>query len=436
MPVPCVWMHGNDGACGKAIVPSTLGTCVRTLDTCQRFLSLRENFRKARAFFASVDGHERGVAMFCEHCGSKFEDGGKFCTSCGAPRPVAQPPADIPPVYVPQDFVVQDPPQSAEMARKKPVWLFVTLAVLALALCAFVGWRMWSDSHAESQAVAEFSKETVEVDEKTDGGDSSDKALSATEKDKDTKKEEPQPCTAVPELITKQVRRDGSNLVATVQWNASSCENAPLKSDGVQIVLTDSSNDTIAAGIFDFSKRDVSYKDGKLTTELAFKPTQYWRAVTELEPSRLDTSVKFDQEGFGRAADVNGAFGARDIDPSDAERYAHLALNWQLDHDKSTASDFYSIYTTQLSSKRYDMDVEGKIWKYADIYEHFLSLKSKHPQALIVWGSDYPTYTKHGHDASYYVILSGESFASETDATNWCGANGYTANDCLAVDLK
>lgn len=107
-----------------------------------------------------------------------------------------------------------------------------------------------------------------------------------------------------------------------------------------------------------------------------------------------------------------------------------------MDHDHSAAYDFYDTYTNQLSSKKYNMELNGKTWKYVDIYEHFLKVKQKRPNALLIWASDYSNYTKHGHAADYYVILSGESFNNADEAQSWCSANGYTSDDCIAVDLQ
>ena len=88
-----------------------------------------------------------------------------------------------------------------------------------------------------------------------------------------------------------------------------------------------------------------------------------------------------------------------------------------------------------MSSKQYGMQVEGKTWKYRDIYEQFLQRRAKHPNALFIWSGDYPTYQENG-TTDFYVILSGEGFGSAADATAWCPANGYSTDDCIAVDLQ
>ncbi|WP_238552424.1 hypothetical protein [Bifidobacterium cuniculi] len=133
---------------------------------------------------------------------------------------------------------------------------------------------------------------------------------------------------------------------------------------------------------------------------------------------------------------MGGALGGADIAQDDREKYALAALSEQLDEDGSDATDFYDHYTTQLSSKKYGMQIDGKTWTYVDIYRQFLKLHAKHPKALLIWAVDYPNYTKHGNAADYYVILSGESFDTVDAASAWCTANGYGTGDCMAVDLE
>ena len=79
------------------------------------------------------------------------------------------------------------------------------------------------------------------------------------------------------------------------------------------------------------------------------------------------------------------------------------------------------------------MDADGKVWKYLDIYEQFLTLHVKHPKIVLLWGADYSYYTRNGHAADYYVMLSGETFGSKDDANAWCSANGYDANNCIGM---
>ena len=87
-------------------------------------------------------------------------------------------------------------------------------------------------------------------------------------------------------------------------------------------------------------------------------------------------------------------------------------MSWQLDHDKTAANAFYSnVHHSAVQQAIMVCKVEGKTWKYRDIYEQFLQRRAKHPNALFIWSGDYPTYQENG-TTDYYVILSGEGFGS------------------------
>ena len=110
-------------------------------------------------------------------------------------------------------------------------------------------------------------------------------------------------------------------------------------------------------------------------------------------------------------------------------------MEWQVDHDELDVNRFYDEPTTQLSSKKYGMEVDGKVWKCSDIYAQFLQLRSAWPNAVMLWASDYSYYTRNGHESDFYVILSGETFDSKDAGKAWCSANHFGANDCMAIQL-
>ena len=111
-------------------------------------------------------------------------------------------------------------------------------------------------------------------------------------------------------------------------------------------------------------------------------------------------------------------------------------MSWQLSHDRSAVSGLYDIPTTQLFSRKYGMEVDGKTQQYRDIYAQYLTLRASWPKAVLAWAADYSYYTRYGHEADYYVLLSGEEFGSVADARAWCSDNGFGENDCMAVQIK
>ena len=120
---------------------------------------------------------------------------------------------------------------------------------------------------------------------------------------------------------------------------------------------------------------------------------------------------------------------------SAAEQQAYDELQRQVEADKAKAAGLLNVYTTQLSSKKPGLQAAGRTWTYETILGQYRELKAKYPNALLVWGPDYTNYSRSGHPSDYYVMLSGETFATAQAAKGWCTANGYGSEDCLPVHL-
>lgn len=358
----------------------------------------------------------------CPVCGQQSEPGMRFCQQCGAelsagpqfaqPVPTAQPVPPAQPYQAVQQYAgqygaaqpgavfppqaVQPPVQpsrpgeSAGKGKKKTALIVgIIIAVLVVALVAGFGvwWFILRDSDTQSAQTQSTSQQSG----KTKFGDSK-----AAKDDK--------PCTAAPDAELSSVDHSDANLVAQLQLT-SNC---------------------------------ASTKDGDTANvALEFTTRQYWRPYDQIETGSAEVILQTGQSGTGEAGSADGdALAGSDIDSEDAERYAQLALSWQLKHDESAASRFYTTYTTQLSSKKNDMKADGKTWHYVDIYEQFLQQRIKHKNAILIWSGDYPTYTKADVSTAYYVILSGDTVDSVKAGDAWCKSNGYGAADCAVVDLQ
>lgn len=358
----------------------------------------------------------------CPVCGQQSEPGMRFCQQCGAelsagpqfaqPVPTAQPVPPAQPYQAVQQYAgqygaaqpgavfppqaVQPPVQpsrpgeSAGKGKKKTALIVgIIIAVLVVALVAGFGvwWFILRDSDTQSAQTQSTSQQSG----KTKSGDSK-----AAKDDK--------PCTAAPDAELSSVDHSDANLVAQLQLT-SNC---------------------------------ASTKDGDTANvALEFTTRQYWRPYDQIETGSAEVILQTGQSGTGEAGSADGdALAGSDIDSEDAERYAQLALSWQLKHDESAASRFYTTYTTQLSSKKNDMKADGKTWHYVDIYEQFLQQRIKHKNAILIWSGDYPTYTKADASTAYYVILSGDTVDSVKAGDAWCKSNGYGAADCAVVDLQ
>lgn len=367
----------------------------------------------------------------CPACGAAIDDSMRFCMHCGAelsPLPAA----------VASAAPVEPEPQRKRGMTKGAVAAIVAVTVAVIAIAAFGVWWfvLRDDASAQSGVVGtSLSGESSESSDSNDAGDATDSGDDDARGHASAEDESRTAVCTVPDASLSDVRLSGTSLIASVDFESESCEDSSYSAAGVQVTIQDDGN-VVAAAVYDFGDAPLEFDDGTAQADLAFTTVQYWRPYDQIDVSDASVELTEDATASGAsAATVEGALGGASIADTDIERYAQLAMSWQLDHDKTAANAFYSTFTTQLSSKQYGMQVEEKTWKYRDIYEQFLQRRAKHPNALFIWSGDYPTYQENG-TTDFYVILSGEGFGSAADATAWCPANGYSTDDCIAVDLQ
>lgn len=373
-----------------------------------------------------------GETLYCPKCGKAFDSDVRFCTECGTPRPsTAAPGAQVSPIL----------PAGGPASGSKPVakaakngnTVIAALVSVIVVLVAAIGVGAWwfvfrDDGDASSGTAGRSTSQGVS------GADAD--AADGDAENTDASADAPTSCSVALSASLESVGLSGTSLVADIALTSDDCGDLPFEESGVRVTIKDDSGNVVADAVYDFSDAPIEFDGGEATARLAFGIGQYWRPYDQIDASSAQVGVQTGATANGApAAGAGSALGGANVPDADIERNAQFALSWQREHDRAAAGGFYTTYTTQLSSKKYGMQVEGKTWDYGDIYAQFLEKRARHPKALLVWSGDYPTYQKNG-TTDYYVILSGEGFGSAADANAWCSANGYTTDDCLAIDLQ
>lgn len=298
----------------------------------------------------------------------------------------------------------------------------VVVAVVAVAVIpGLLWWFVWRAPASSAVSRSAESKDSSE-------------SSSATSTDSSTTRS----CASAPDAQLGDVNSKGSTLVVQLEMT-SKCrdDDEDFDQDDVSVTIADSDGVVIADAVYDFSSSPVSFGGGIATVPLAFADSQYWRPCDQIEATTAKVTLQTRQDGKGRAFDsVGNALGGRSVGDADGERHARKALDWQVDHDSERVGGMTDETTTQLSSKRYGMQADNKTWSYRDIYQQFLRLQARHSNALLLWAANWSVYTDGGNASDYYVILSGETFASDDDAKAWRTKNGYSTDDCIPQTLS
>jgi len=85
------------------------------------------------------------------------------------------------------------------------------------------------------------------------------------------------------------------------------------------------------------------------------------------------------------------------------------------------------VWIPQLSSKRPGVVDQGLVWDNDLTLQEHLQLRQQYG-ARLLWSGDWSTFD--GRD--YWVSVVPQTFGSSTGALQWCTANGFDRNHCIA----
>lgn len=374
--------------------------------------------------------------------------------SFGEPEPEPEPqPQQVPPTFatqtpMPAPIPASTPASSPAPAKTPRRGMLAALITVIVVLVVLVGLLAWSlVPGAPIRGWLGLDKPgSSEIQDNARHGSSADSDDDMDDEDDDEGRLAVSICSSAPKIDLERFHVQDDDLIVTVRFtnSCSASSKRPMRfdDDAVRITLTDSStSDRLADAVFDFSDDPIEAEAGDdATRRLVFDDSQFWFVPdtrgSSVSSINISCTPRYDG-ALGESGDsADDADAGRAVDDEEErETAAKAALDAQVEHDRATVNGFMTVFTTQLSSKKKGMVINGHEWNYQDIWQHYLSIKLAHPKTLLVWSGDWPTYQRTG-TTMYYVMISGESFASADDAWAWCSAEGYGQEDCLPVDMQ
>lgn len=98
----------------------------------------------------------------------------------------------------------------------------------------------------------------------------------------------------------------------------------------------------------------------------------------------------------------------------------------------SVKADLNGKWVPQLSSKRLDLEAEGKVWKEKDILAEHQELREEYPRVQLVWSGDFASFKED----NFWVTVVGIGYDDPEEALSWCSSHGLGADYCYAKQLN
>ncbi|MGH3905240.1 MAG: hypothetical protein ACRDTE_13775 [Pseudonocardiaceae bacterium] len=88
-------------------------------------------------------------------------------------------------------------------------------------------------------------------------------------------------------------------------------------------------------------------------------------------------------------------------------------------------------WVAQLSSKQWGLVVDGMTYRYTDILNDHLALRSAH-DARLVWSGEWSSF----REGDFYVTVAPVPFSTPAEANAWCDSQGIDPKNCFAKRLS
>lgn len=109
------------------------------------------------------------------------------------------------------------------------------------------------------------------------------------------------------------------------------------------------------------------------------------------------------------------------------------ALDQLIEGDRpSVKADLNGKWVPQLSSKKLDLEAEGKVWKEKDILAEHQELREEYPRVQLVWSGDFASFKED----NFWVTVVGIGYDDPEEALSWCSSHGLGADYCYAKQLN
>ena len=323
-------------------------------------------------------------------------------------------------------------PEDNEGSRKPRVLIAGALGVVAvLAVSAIlIGTNVFGNDHSSGQ-LAESAPDAAQQAEPNDEGDLGENTNSGNASV--TK------CSSEPTFTPSEVTSAGGSLEVTMSVAAQCVDGDVLSSSRTRISVSQAGSD-VASAVFDLSRSPL-YVPAQESQESAAKRVfrfpigSFWRIPESLNSSgySVDTEesgVQGPQSGeFSEITTPIDAVAAAAPEYTDADSASATGLRAIADTDKPVIiRDVGERWVPQLSSKRNGLVAEGITWNNSEILRDHLELRSRFPQAKLMWSAEWNVFS---YD-NFWVTIAGIEFSTPAAANNWCSSNDLSRDNCLA----